>query len=960
MSNNLTTFKGTSSPHVSLYISEQLASNKQKISNVLDRVNTLEHRTTGDFEVSGNLKVDGSVLTKTKYLTKPSGERQEVICSACTYEGSNYLPSTNPAWNARKRNTPSIPVTRDGGAKQFIKEPVEVFNSVSGPPTGLLQQTLQGVCDQDYVYYFGEIGDIPYVTGGVDVSLWTYYLGHSFVSNTSVIIKQSRTTGQVVQARLLGEMVNTYYYGAPDASGVYNIPDGSANYITTDSSTYEGTGDDVTRGPGAIYDGHLYTTGQSVKYASMFKIRCSDLSLVWRYEVSSTDYRPVEEDPLLTAAGIIMRQILVIPPSESRPHPTVITTSTDAFQYSAIDADTLLKNFQYYTQGGHVWAWDDLGTTAQYRWDFTNSPRPFVAGDVLPNTVFKRDSSGAIIDDLEIYYPLTNGYEFLDVAADGSKTSGTFNLLTGNITIDNEDYEFAKFTFADGVVLSESDYYTGIVQIGENQGNEVTVSGATLLSPTTYYGNPTTGMQSVVKVLHASTQVGVKVLDQYEASELSSYGGGMYNAIVYDAERDVVMFPVSNTTHVCHDYEKTTFQAYYEFNVDDSGNQLTNDPYILENPVYLGMHRYLNLSMMNGSYADYDQGTDSETALNIQYWQQRYWNTNKRVRESVNLGDYNRRQMFSGFVGLNASTGELLFGLRTTGGVDNVDHTITFFNYWSQNSIFHPNGMNEDGNTISLVRSKPTHFDGNGNPTAWNIVDSNGNPGAWLGCTTKSRTYIFDYNQLFNKITHIPGDNSLGYVKGIASNTAFEDAILYEEMNAVVNGVIHFNGNACNGPTLLSRFTGNSSSAPETFADLSGNSLNPDGYIVDPAGKDDMASNILIAYDLKHIAAHPPNTVSRSRAIKWITGSEIIGVHDTGSTFMYGDIALLGSKNGELKLIDVNTGITIDTVINNEGMSTVPIVADGIMYGYGGTTKWSGPGSVIHATKINMWTPNGK
>ncbi len=44
MSSNLTGFKGSASPHVSQYISEQLTANKQKIHNVLDRVNTLEEK----------------------------------------------------------------------------------------------------------------------------------------------------------------------------------------------------------------------------------------------------------------------------------------------------------------------------------------------------------------------------------------------------------------------------------------------------------------------------------------------------------------------------------------------------------------------------------------------------------------------------------------------------------------------------------------------------------------------------------------------------------------------------------------------------------------------------------------------------------------------------------------------------------------------------------------------------
>jgi hypothetical protein len=155
---------------------------------------------------------------------------------------------------------------------------------------------------------------------------------------------------------------------------------------------------------------------------------------------------------------------------------------------------------------------------------------------------------------------------------------------------------------------------------------------------------------------------------------------------------------------------------------------------------------------------------------------------------------------------------------------------------------------------------------------------------------------------------------------------------------------------------------------------ISGNSINPDNNIIDPGtlttgsvfgDNISSCSNNIYAYDLANIVNKPANSLP-PRSMKWIANSELIGFADTAGTFIYGSSALLSSKNGELRVVDVDTGATVQTIVNSEGFASVPLISDGIVYGYGGTTNWTervGGAKApprVRATKLNMWTPNGK
>lgn len=200
----------------------------------------------------------------------------------------------------------------------------DIFNTEM-PPITANQQTHSGVCDKEYVYYAWEVGSKElesYLKSGTLWKDWGIYY-NLITSNETIIIKQSRDTGNIVMAKRL--------------SDITGIP-------TTDPTKIETTGDDITRGPFALYDGYLYTTGQSQVYPSIMKIRCSDLTLVWRNVVNDGNlYKHVECNPNISSSGLLMRQIIVIPPNKYRNFPLVIASSVSALSYCTITLDTLFK-----------------------------------------------------------------------------------------------------------------------------------------------------------------------------------------------------------------------------------------------------------------------------------------------------------------------------------------------------------------------------------------------------------------------------------------------------------------------------------------------------------------------------------------------------------------------------------------------------------------------------------------
>ena len=75
---------------------------------------------------------------KSKYINKDIQSRQEVICAGVTLKNDSYLPA--PKFMTEK----------------IIKK-YDVFNSEM-PSTTANQQSFNGVCDKEFVYYAWEVG----------------------------------------------------------------------------------------------------------------------------------------------------------------------------------------------------------------------------------------------------------------------------------------------------------------------------------------------------------------------------------------------------------------------------------------------------------------------------------------------------------------------------------------------------------------------------------------------------------------------------------------------------------------------------------------------------------------------------------------------------------------------------------------------------------------------------------
>jgi hypothetical protein len=517
----------------------------------------------------------------------PREQRSMVTMSAKDYPGTNYQAATDGSGNS----LPFFTVTTQGNNNSVELNLPEfgAFNVTGIPGVKAQQQSYQGVCDLDYVYFIWEIGqDLPTSWTGTYLGVWQAFAGNfqDWMASSVLIVKLDRNTGEIVQMQQLGLMMDQAYLAAGSTKaaqelavgpGVYTadingdpVKDASGNYVTsavngTDKNapgyigfqsrntgqTWAQAGDDNSRGPLQLYQdpdtgvNYLYLPGNAQKYASISKIRCSDLTLVWRRTIDPMYY--AYENASLTNAGRVMRQLMVVPPRPGRDYPVVVATATDNFSYSTINLIDVGKLWDYYKSGGSVQAWADYGLTAEPMWQTLIGPTPLDVGDALPVGLFRQvnpssynpmtidgvtetiDASGYIKDEdgnvsIELYAPLKSGYLFTDGSANdptvnGCKTTGEFNLLTGasyvcfldgieaviassrvdssgvlldpgNFPVQKSIWEFAKFSFTSdssnvtqltGGLFDVSKNYTGIRQNGPNAGSSITVSGYTLL-----------------------------------------------------------------------------------------------------------------------------------------------------------------------------------------------------------------------------------------------------------------------------------------------------------------------------------------------------------------------------------------------------------------------------------------------------------------------------------------------
>ena len=825
------------------------------------------------------------------YVNEDVDSRQEVVCAGVTLVNNSYLPSP------KFMNNKTI-------------KTYDIFNTEM-PPITANQQTHSGVCDKEYVYYAWEVGSKElesYLKSGTLWKDWGIYY-NLITSNETIIIKQSRDTGNIVMAKRL--------------SDITGIP-------TTDPTKIETTGDDITRGPFALYDGYLYTTGQSQVYPSIMKIRCSDLTLVWRKVVNDGNlYKYIEGNPNISKSGLLMRQIIVIPPNKYRNFPLVIASSVSALSYCTITLDTLFKLFDYYNGTGKVYAYKDNGDDAELLWDYSSSGKLYSPGDKL-----SAGSFGENIDEIKIYYPLKPGYEFTEgnLSNGIEKTSGTFNLLTGKINPD-KSWEYGKFTFEPDTIFDDKKNYRCVVQNGPRKGKVVTVRGCKLYKKEK--SKEQQQYQPVVKILYR-TQINKKKLDHYEAYELSVRGGGIYCNFCYEEEKDTIIFGTGNLYHVpfgiIHD-------SYSKLNGDNS------DEYIANNPVVNGE---TNARIKSGIYDPLPKVVDESVVEETRKRQLKYWSDCISLRDSANYGTDFNRTFFDSIVGLNCNNGRVEFALKTN-RIDSVDHSITIGKSEAKSNVFFPNGNNQDvyGVTIATFNNEKV-----GNKKV---------SGKYLLACTKSRLLVFDYYKLFNKIVGV-NKKSINYSEGIVTNTAFYDALIWEQKEGATDQVGVLRSFAFDGRILVRKSSGNNKkdfSSHEESNEVFEKGKEVNGFLVSPNIPN--PASFIVAHDICSIIANRPAKYGDS--ILWVfSNNKVFGAGESGTIGMYGPYSFFGSKSGYMFILNSLNGEVQKILYNEEGFPTCPVIADGLLYGYGGNNKWT-PASVKNysfASKIYMYTPYGK
>ena len=99
-------------------------------------------------------------------------------------------------------------------------------------------------------------------------------------------------------------------------------------------------------------------------------------------------------------------------------------------------------------------------------------------------------------------------------------------------------------------------------------------------------------------------------------------------------------------------------------------------------------------------------------------------------------------------------------------------------------------------------------------------------------------------------------------------------------------------------------------------------------------------ASFVVAYDIPHIIANKPETYRE--ALLWaFSNNSVFGAGESGTIAMYGDYSFFGTKSGYLFILNSKNGEVEKILYNEEGFPTCPVIADGLMYGYGGNNKWT-------------------
>ena len=279
------------------------------------------------------------------------------------------------------------------------------------------------------VNYFQSNNKIPQIAlGASELAYWTgISSGSHGYGDFSILTKFDRFTGEILGFKTMN-----------DITGVY--PDPSNNYYYA-----RAFGDGSLRGGMYAYGDHLYIPSASMGFASITKVKKSDLSRVSTVQIASLNnandrivtgqripktfitgttlpatYYTAEECALINRST---KELIVLPPvsassdNNRRLYPLVIVATSPHAQY-----ELTTPGFEHYsstygkTNSGQLYAYYDKGTTLELAWTFSVSPTPINAGDKLTALSFpfeydfdisqQRVTKGARKTQMRIHYPL--------------------------------------------------------------------------------------------------------------------------------------------------------------------------------------------------------------------------------------------------------------------------------------------------------------------------------------------------------------------------------------------------------------------------------------------------------------------------------------------------------------------------------------------------------------------------
>ena len=167
---------------------------------------------------------------------------------------------------------------------------------------------------------------------------------------------------------------------------------------------------------------------------------------------------------------------------------------------------------------------------------------------------------------------------------------------------------------------------------------------------------------------------------------------------------------------------------------------------------------------------------------------------------------------------------------------------------------------------------------------------------------------------------------------------------------------------AYNGEILIRKSTGNNSgdfSSDEQANEVFEKGLEVNGFLVSPNVPN--PASFMVAYDIPSIIVNKPDTYRD--ALLWaFSNNKVFGAGESGTVAIYGKYSFFGTKSGYLFILNSQNGEVEKILYNEEGFPTCPVIADSLMYGYGGNNKWT-PATVKNysfASKIYMYTPFGE